>query len=211
MIRRPTVILLVIFLVLVAGVLFWQRTKQSSPGAVVTATSTSDLLVKLDTSSISGMVIQDSTGNRIELAHPDANTWSLVRPKAEATDSAKVVNALTQLLSARILSTPNAIPTLASIGLDNPDYTIQLDLASGGQFLINVGHQTPTETGYYVLTSDRSVYVVSAYSLDSILGLVKNPPLPSTPTPAPAELTTPTKELTAGTPQDVTPVPTDTP
>ena len=93
-----------------------------------------------------------------------------------------VESAVTQLLSLRTLSTMQQVPDLKAIGLDPPAYRILLTLSDGQQITINVGAATPTGSGYYVLVSERPLYVVNKYGIDAFLELVDSPPIQPLPT-----------------------------
>ena len=61
--------------------------------------------------------------------------------------------------------------------------------------MVEIGVITPTESGYYVRKADK-ILIVSRSAIDSLLGLLTNPPYLETPTPAPVtpEADTPSSE-----------------
>jgi hypothetical protein len=73
--------------------------------------------------------------------------------------------------------------------LEPSAYQIVFYLDDGRQILLNIGKETPTGSGYYVLTSDRKLLIVSKFSLDNLIGYLKKPPLLATVTPTPSSST----------------------
>ena len=188
MIRRSTLVVLVIFAVLVAVLVFWQRSQENAP-AEPTSTPAQTNLFDLN-SNITYLRLEKVGGAVVELQLGDDGNWKLTWPLAENTDVGAVQNAVTQLLSSRILTTLDTLPGMDTIGLASPVYRILIGLDDGSQITINVGNSTPTGSGYYVVVSGRPLYVVNKSGLDSVLNLIDSPPIEPTPTPE----TTPTIE-----------------
>jgi hypothetical protein len=98
----------------------------------------------------------------------------------------------------RILDTvPGIDPGI--IGLENPEYVLTLEFTGGGERTVDIGVITPTESGYYVQDADRTI-VVSRSAIDSLLGLLTNPPYLETLTPAPVTLEAGTPSSESATP-----------
>jgi hypothetical protein len=208
MIRRNTAIVFGLFILLLAGTLIWQKSKTSSDGAEATLTTPEDLLLDLDEASLKAITIQDAKNQRVSLQRSDDDKWVIIFPQADATDEVTVKNAVSQFLNVRITSRPQTIPDLETVGLDPATYTILLETKDGKQVLINVGDLTPTESGYYVLTEDRIIYVASKFGLDSLIKFLENPPILVTPTPTVTETPEPTispGEITPSTDATATP------
>jgi hypothetical protein len=183
MIRRNTWVALVVFALLIAVLVFWQRAQENKPPEPSPTTSETNLL-DLD-ADIVGMRLEKVGERVVELQRGDQDTWELTWPAGEATDVGTVESAVTQLLSLRTLSTMQQVPDLKAIGLDPPVYRVLLTLSDGREITINVGDATPTGSGYYVLVSGRPLYVVNRYGMETFLGLVDSPPIQPTPTPDP--------------------------
>ena len=184
MIRRNTWIILVLFLALLAGTLFWNQTKgKAKPTATPAPVPTSANLFDLGNAAVVGLTVQDAQGKMV-IFKRDANAlWVMTRP-AEAIDTQKLQDALTNFTGARIIARPESVASLADFGLEPPAYRILLVLDSGKQVTLNISQPNSIGTGYYVLDSEtRQVYVVSKSNLDTVLDLLENPPYPPTPTP----------------------------
>jgi hypothetical protein len=185
MIRRSTLVLLVVFIALAAGVIFWQRAQDKKGTPEATATPGSQLLFHFK-GNISGLRLERSSGGVLELGRDAQGAWTLIYPKAEATDVAAVEGAVSQLISTPVISTLEEGPSMEEAGLATPAYRLLINLDDGSQVIVNVGNETPTSSGYYVLASGQGMSIVSKFSLEPILKLLDNPPvkLPDTPTPS---------------------------
>ena len=220
MIRRSTWIFLGIFAVLVAAAFIWQRYAKKEP-TEATPTTGQDILLNLE-SPITSLRIEGVETQIVELVRDEQDQLKLSIPEGEETDTEAVDSAIGQLSTLSVLSSFEQAPDLGAIGLVVPLYRISIKLENGQQIVLNVGKLTPTGSGYYVQKDDgEGVYVVSKYSLDSLLDLAKNPPVKPTPTPSletqppPAESLVPSTLIgtPASTPSNEaeTPVSTSTP
>jgi hypothetical protein len=196
MIRRSTLVLLVVFVALAAGAILWQRSQDQKGTSEATATPGSQLLFHFK-GNINGLRLERASGGVLELSRDAQGAWALTYPKAEETDVAAVEGAVSQLISVPVLSTLEEGPSMEAAGLATPAYRLLINLDDGSQVVMNIGNVTPTGTGYYVLVSQQGMSIVSKYSLEPILKLLDNPPvkLASTPTAsdqnAPAVILTP--------------------
>lgn len=180
MIRRSTLILFVVFLVLLAGVMFWQRTKQSEDSKI-TPTAAQEYLFDFDT-EITNLIIESSDGKVVELARDKDGQWALLQPENEEIDISRVETTSTQLLVLRVLAKfEQDAPEKSTIGLDKPANVITLTLDDGSNVVIQIGDGTPTDSGFYVNVDGRGMYVVEKYGLQTILDLLENPPIMPTP------------------------------
>jgi len=181
MIRRTTWVVLVIFAALVAVLVFWQRSKENEP-AEPTSTPAQASLFDLN-ADINYLRLEKVGGAVVEMKRGEDAIWVLTWPLTENTDVGAIQNAVTQILSLRIIATLNTNPGLETIGLAPPLYRILIGLDDGSQMTINVGNSTPTGSGYYVSVSGRPLYIVNKSGLDSVLKLIESPPILPTPTP----------------------------
>jgi len=189
MIRRSTIIVILILAALVALAFYLQRAKPEEQ-AQSTPTAVQKFLFAFD-SPVQGMRLEHSGSGVVEIERDPDGKWVMTSPPTEATDIGAVEAAVSQLLSIPIVSDLPQAPDLESAGLADPTYRVLIRLEDGSQELISVGKETPTGSGYYVLVSNRGMFVVSKYSLDPFLRLVDNPPFAPTATPA----------IEAGTPE----------
>lgn len=185
MIRRQTWVILGLFVILLAGAVFWQQTKLKNAPEETSAVPTTvpeEYLFDQTGAPISRLLIQRSEdGTTLEMLKQEG-AWALVQPKAEATDSTTIESMISSLLSARIIAKPSGATDLVVLGLQPPAYRIVVGLESGQQIVINVGKASSVGTGYYVLTPDRVVYTVNKFGLDSLIHMLDYPPALPTPT-----------------------------
>ena len=199
MIRRSTVVYIVLLLVLV-GAYYYLNNRQQPAEIELTAEPTSEVsyLFSADEGTPTSIRIESKSGDIVEVARGEDSAWTLIQPVEATADQASAEAAASQVTTMLILDTvPDLDPKI--IGLENPEYVLTIQFTNGGERTVDVGVITPTESGYYVRDGDR-VVIVSRSAIDSLLGLLTNPPYLETPTPAPE-----TQE--AGTPVTETPTP----
>lgn len=202
MIRKTTWVVLLVFALLAGSVFLWQRSQeekaaQATPEAMETAER--QYLFDIE-GEVASLRIEQVGQKSIELVKDEAGQWTLTGSSAGALDSAAMDSIISQLSTLPLVGTLQTIPELQDLGLSTPSYRILVVQKDGKQLTASVGKMTPTGSGYYVLSSDRRVYIANEFSLKSILDLVENPPYPPTPYPQPA----------GETPGVETPVPTAT-
>jgi len=157
---------------------------------------------------VTSLLIESREGDSIGFER-QGEVWVATAPFHAETTPGAVEAAASQVTALPIEKSLDLNPS--DVGLDSPAYTITVGFTSGAFVVVEVGEKTPTENGYYVRKNDGLVLVVSSYSLDSLLGLLKTPPLVETPTPTPApptETPTVTPAVTeTGAPPTVTKTP----
>jgi len=99
------------------------------------------------------------------------------------------------------------------VGLEMPEYVLTVKFTNGVERTVDIGVITPTESGYYVRDAEGKVIIISRSAIDSLLGLLDNPPyletLTPSPTPSTATSTPPPASQTPeiGTPSNETATP----
>lgn len=213
MIKQNTWIALIVLMLLIAVMVIWQGV-QSSQVTEVVATPTSDLLLpQLDVGKIVKFTLQRAEDRQTLILEKMEGQWVLKQPEAPMTDSASVETNLSQLVSMRILSAPMLNATLEELGLKPPVYRLLIQLENGEQLVFNIGSETPTGSGYYLLTPQRRIVVVSKFTLDTIIAMLDQPPILE-PTPTPTPTLEPTEEVESTiteTSQSATPTMISTP
>jgi hypothetical protein len=187
MIRRSTWIFLVVFVVLLAVIIYLQRSEEVA-GTSATPTTGLTYLLDVNEAAVTGLEVQDAQGQRVALVREAAGDWTLSEPAAEATDAGVVDSALVSLTSATIMSTLENPPALEDAGLEPPAYTVTLQKDAGETDVIQVGKQTVIGTGYYASVNGGPVQIVRNFSLDPVLKLVSEPPILVIPTDAPSAI-----------------------
>lgn len=202
MVRRSTWFLIVILLALVGLSYYLQRQKSRE---VATSTPTSAMLPVFggqaeDPSSIR---IENAAGDAVEIARAPGGQWTLEQPTRAEADQAAAQAAASQVSALRALSTVTLAPAI--VGLDKPAYILTISFpGEESSHELRVGSSTPIQDGYYAQVDDGTFQVVEKAGIDELIGLLKAPPYPATPTPQesstpPESLTAPSQALT-GTP-----------
>lgn len=183
MIRKSTWIVLALFAISLIGVFLWQRSKDRKESTAPTPVASPATYLFEFPGNIVALRVEHANDKSVEYRRDDQNQWILVWPEGIEIDSAAAETTIAQLVSIQVASTLDESPGLQATGLEPPAYRILITLDNSDQVVVNIGDSTPTGNGYYVLTDDRRIYVVSKYSLEPILKLVDEPPLIPTPTP----------------------------
>jgi hypothetical protein len=204
MIRRPTVVYIVLLLVLAGAYLYLNNREQPAeidltlePGTEVAPEA---YLFTAEEGTPTSIRIESNAGEMVEVARGEDNAWALTQPDEAKADQASAEAAASQVTAMRILDTvPDVDPEI--VGLQDPKYVLTVKFTNGGERTVDVGVITPTESGYYVRDTTDKIVIVSRSAIDALLGLLTNPPFLETPTPAPvtSEASIPSSE--SATPQ----------
>lgn len=198
MIRRSTVVYIVILLVL-AGAYYYLNNREQPADIELTLEPGTEVaeayLFTAEEGTPTSIRIESKSGETVELARGEDNAWALIEPVEAKADQAAAEAAASQVTTMRVLDTvPDVDPEI--VGLRDPEYVFHVTFSSGEERTVDVGVITPTETGYYVRDMADKIVIISRSAIDSLLGLLTNPPYLETPTPAPVtpEAATPSSE-----------------
>jgi Domain of unknown function (DUF4340) len=188
MIRRSTVVYIVLLLVL-AGAYYYLNNRKGSADIELTAEPATEAaqvyLFSADEGTPTGIRIESKAGEIVEVRRGEDNAWTLTQPAEAKADQAAAEAAASQVTTMRILDTvPDVDPGI--VGLENPEYVLTIEFTSGEKRTVDVGVITPSESGYYVRDTEGTIVIVSRSAIDSLLGLLTNPPYLETPTPSPS-------------------------
>jgi len=202
--RRPTVIYLLLFLVLV-GAYYYLNNREQPADIALTVEPTSEVsyLFTAEDGVPTSIRIESKAGDIVEVARNVENAWALKLPIEAAAEQASAEAAASQVTTMQILDRlPDIDPEI--VGLTDPEYILVIKFTSGVERNVKIGVITPTESGYYVQNTDDETVIVSKSSVDALLGLLNNPPYLETPTPSPIALT---ETPIPPTPSNETPTP----
>ena len=206
MIRRSTVVYIVILLAMAGAYFYLKNREQPAADLAVTPEATLEEIRYLFTAAEgvpTSLRLTAKTGEVVELARDADNAWRVMLPIEAKADQAAAEAAASQVTTMRILESIPQID-LDLVGLKDPDYTLNITFDGGKERTVHVGVVTPTESGYYVQDdSGGDVLIVSKSSLDSLLGMLTRPPYLETPAPSP--IPTETRLPVTSTPEAATP------
>lgn len=213
---RTTAVLFIILLLLV-GYTYYQNQQEPEPTPVATlAAPTPEQFAVFAGASIDQIrglqVDQPEEAKTAVFSRDDRKNWFQTVPTATQILSNTMEMQVTGLLSLRTAQSFAAdVNPAAAYGLDTPAYIISLraqrEDGATVVYKLLVGDQTPTGSGFYIQKEgDPRVHIVNIGSIQNMIALLDNPPLPL-PIPTPVITTTlavtPTIEITT----TVTPTP----
>jgi hypothetical protein len=181
--KNSTWILVIIFLALLALLLWMPRLQEVLVKPTATPTPSSVNLYDFLASDISEINVVSSDGKAFDAQRGSDNLWAS-SAITQTLDSAAIEESLNQFVGTTIVAELNDTSNLAQYGLEEPvDYVLTITLNDGTQHVVRHGEVAPTGRGYYARVGEK-VYVLSKYSLGRLLDFVTNPPvLIATPTP----------------------------
>ena len=191
MIRRSTVVYIVLLLVL-AGAYYYLNNREQPADIELTLEPTSEVsyLFTAEEGTPTSIRIESKAGDTVEVARGEDSAWTITQPNEARADQASAEAAASQVTTMRIIDkVPDVDPGI--VGLEDPEYVLTIKFTSGGERMVDVGVITPSESGYYVRDGE-AIVIVSRSAIDSLLGLLTDPPYLETATPEAGTLSTET-------------------
>lgn len=194
MVKKNTLIILAVFVVLLVGFIILNK---------------SGALIKVDptaTPQPKSIDFSDKKVEKIELAKPDEDmivaelvsplTWAVTtHPDAQIT-AGNIEEIVAQLSGLTIITDMSDVSDLESMGLKNPT-TITFHFSDSSQLKFEIGKPTPINNGYYVKI-DEAIFVLPIFGFDRVFDIFQLAIFPPTPTAEilPDELIIETPEYT---------------
>lgn len=198
MIRKPTLILLAVFVVMLALAVFLQRTpgvkdSQQTPSV----TPYPKLLAGLASAEITRIDVERSQpAEQWQIERNSGQQWVFSEANGKTVDAGKVEQLLSTLTSTNVINALEATTDLQPLGLDAPAATIVLTGKDGESYTLHVGNLTPPETGYYLQLNGGAPVIADKYAVEDVLNLLEPDQLavatPTSPAPTEALALTPT-------------------
>ena len=212
MIRRSTVVYIALLLAL-AGAYYYLNNRNKTADIEVTAEATSEItqayLFTAEEGTPTSIRIESKSGQTVEVARGADNAWAVTQPIEVKAEQGVAEAAASQITTMSILDTvPEIDPKI--VGLETPEYVLTVQFTNGVERTVDIGVITPTESGYYVRNADGKVIIVSRSAIDSLLGLLDNPPYLETLTPSPIPATETLTPLPASQTPAVATAPSET-
>jgi len=171
MIRRSTWIVLGSFLALLVLAIYLSR---SSPELETsTAVPRPEPLWEITTAEIDGLLVENlETGVLVELQRDAEFGWLLLQPQEGPADAAKVEQAVSWLARPQPLRVFDSEEKFFQFGLLEPRGRVTIILKEEKSEGFLIGNETPTGNSTYIAIAGKpEVYVVSKFSLDSVINL----------------------------------------
>lgn len=208
LISRGTWIALLL-LALVAGYTYYLNNKaETEAEATATPAAEIEFVFGNDTGILTSMEVAPAEGETVKVERNSENAWAVTQPLELEADQGVVEAAASQITALTVLDRVDA--DLDILGLDSPQYTINITFEDGSKHTLEIGDNTPTNKGYYARLDKKDILIVSLSGIDALTNLVNTPPYLYTPTPTPVP-STPTPETTAEAESTPEPAATPTP
>ncbi len=171
-------------MVLLLGVRQWRLSRQGNLSSSPTPTPMPYLFPPTFVDRVQRLEIYQGETLMLAVQRDEQGQWHAVSEEVEL--SPEVAQALTFLLSTRVMSVLSPEVPLDTVGLAEPEWRIRVE-ASDTFYNLEIGATTPVGQGYYVRRVPRGeVFVVPAALLQGILQTAPGTPTPfSAPTPTP--------------------------
>jgi len=188
MIRRGTLVVLAIFVLLVGATWYleWSPAGKARVRGTPTATGYPSL-IQLGSADLMKIELKDSTGT-FGIKRNLNDTWSFDDDQNTPADQGKIQQVLASLTGLQSMATLDT-KTLDTFGLVNANRTLTIQTTSGA-IVMKIGKVTPTSSGYYVQVDNHAPVVVDKTSMDDVLtNFSRQALLSATATPLPVEVT----------------------
>ena len=180
--NRPTLVVLIIFLVLTGLVFYLRQQEPVAEELEVTPIPPAEFLLTNSDGYPLSIDIQSKDGRQVTLTRNKDDVWVLINPIESEANQGSAEAAATQLSSLRIVSRPEVAPDI--VGLNPASFTMIVNLTGGEEKIVRIGDLTPTGSGYYAnVNGSNEVLIVSQTGLDALLIMLESPPYKSTPMP----------------------------
>jgi hypothetical protein len=185
MVRRSTWIALALALALAGALAYMNREQQAvREQAQSFPTLPSHIVFEDAQGAFNRISIRAATGGVVTLALNMQNLWEIAQPVQGAAEQAYIEAAEAEIGSMRYTDElQGAAP--ADLGLAPPAYVVTISMKDGREHRLEIGDQTPSETGYYARIDGDRILTLNVSSIESLLLLFANPPYRETPTPSP--------------------------
>ena len=189
MIKKSTLIVLVIMLAMLAGFILLQQKDQldflTKPGEP-TQTPMPDFISLESTQLQTLRFSRQGEAEEVVISRQGEAEWQINVPGG-AISAGEVE---------KIVSDFNAINTMVVLdvdlegeasGLDNPQYVFKLELSGGESKTVKIGNTNPLGSGYYAQVDMDPLVIISTGSVNNIVKTIETAMTPPTPTPEPTE------------------------
>jgi hypothetical protein len=172
MIRRNSLILFGVFIVLLAGILYVNQDSnlQVTLGMqTATPTELPKITSGFDFSKLNSFTIKSQNGPNYSINMQKNGAW--VTSKNEPVMIDAVFQFTTSMTGLTRMDSVDANISLDKVGLNPPQTEILLTDSDGNHASFTIGTMTPIQTGYYVKWNTNPITIVSKDQISSILGL----------------------------------------
>ena len=172
MIRKTTIILVIIFALLVILLVYSGKTSIGFLGTTPTATQAIKLIDNQEGAGITEITLE-SLSRPTQRIIKDANgIWFFASDSELMLNQSKINELISMLMLVDIKTLIEDQQPLEPLGLSDPYYEITLLNKDSIENKIKVGDVTPTSSGYYVQVNENNPAVIAKMSGDYIIDLI---------------------------------------
>jgi hypothetical protein len=189
MVKKPTIILLVLFALMGAFVWFYELSPESQTAKITPEpTDVSRPFENWKFENTVRIDYLDENGATISvLRGKDMTNWDFDGNPSNPADTGKVFQLMSELLSLKPQVRLDTITELSDLGLDENSRKLTLIDSNGESFVILFGSETPTKSGTYI-KAGNSFYIINTPVFENVKPLLTREGLLS-PTDIPTLLT----------------------
>lgn len=171
MLRRSTVLLVVIFLLLLGFIAALQQGWFSSSPQEPTATPQAFLLDGFLMAQVENIQVFENQQLTLDLKRTPDGGWIFTLPAASPADPGKVEQLLSSLSALTAASQVSPGTALEALGITPDGKKLVMVDQMGGMVTLHLGNSTPTGTGYFVQVNQKPPLVVSQYAFQDVISL----------------------------------------
>jgi hypothetical protein len=155
-----TTIVLLIALIVVGIVFFYQQSRPNSPAVdVEQPTSLGPKLLDIESGQVNGVIIIDSDGNHTAIRR-DGAAWKMTEPVSSAAVDWQTQDLIRTICDLRSQGRPDAAP--ADSGLDHARYIVDLTTTDGKSARLTIGNNAGIGDVMYAKVNDGNVNLIDS-------------------------------------------------
>jgi len=186
MVKKSTLILLIIAIILVVAYVWLQNQGGldfNSHSDEPTATPLPNF-IQLEASNLVSLKLTRHEQEDLIISKTADGEWQINVPGASVTEG-NIAQIVAEFNAIQVKQQLNLDLDLKTLGLDNPQYSFTLTQSDGTQHIIKIGSANPLNTDYYAQLDAGAPVLVSQGSIDNIVSTLESAATTPTLTPAP--------------------------
>lgn len=171
MIRRSTLVLVIIFGVLLLLAVGLQQKWFTSGAITPTPTTIPPILDALPKDQLASIQVAIASNTTLTLSK-QSDGWIINEPTGVSVDQSKVNQLISSLYSLKPDGTDLSGKALETFGITPDSQVITLKGQNSKTITLRIGSMTPTQNDYYIQADDHPAVIVPRFSLESVLKLL---------------------------------------